>query len=265
MVKQKKIYLICYLSFILANLIAFLVYFIPDYVIESDIGNWEYVRLFFNKLVEFAFPTIAAALVFLDYPATGLKRTLIRAAGFALSRMVFLLPYYYLYFMNVYKYSVEAISLSAIVTVFGALLFWVHISLLFIIIRLVADSLIVRQYAKELPLNQQKNMPKDVKKGLFKKADASLSCYMSDSGMFDFTKPIIAGIFASTFAEFLINFVKELFETITYLIGYAGSYRTVEIIYITSSFLFLVVELLSVHAICYFLKNVSVKKNFNSL
>ena len=48
-----------------------------------------------------------------------------------------------------------------------------------------------------------------------------------------------------------ISAALQISDTVIYLVNYAGYYRIDEIIYITGSFVFLIIELLLVHIISY--------------
>lgn len=253
MKENKRFYLFGILGFCAVNLFSFLIFFIPNYVIEADIGWFEYVRIFINKFAEFALPPIAAALLIKVYFNGGIKNALIGAIYFSLPRIIYLLPYYYLYHIAYGYDSIESISLSALVTVFGVALMWAHITLLFLIIRMFAIRSIAKSLATDLPPAVQKSMTVDLKKKLNQQAEKSLCTEINFTGAFDFSIPLTLGIFAATFGEFIINFMRESVDTVTYLINYAGYYRMGEIIYITACFVFLIVELLAVHLIAYHL------------
>ena len=251
MKENKRLFLFGILGFCAVNLFSFLIFFIPNYVIEADIGWFEYVRLFLNKFLEFALPPIAAVLLLKVYFAGGIKGALISAIFFSLPRIIYLLPYYYLYHIAYGYDSIESICLSALVTVFGIALMWAHIALLFSLIRMMAIRSTAKSLATDLPPAIQKTMTVDLKKKLNQQAEKALSTDINFTGAFDFSIPLTLGIFASSFGEFIINFMREAVDTVTYLINYAGYYRLGEIIYITASFIFLIAELLSVHLIAY--------------
>ncbi len=263
MKENKRLYLWGILGFCAANLAAFLIFFIPNYVIEGDIGWFEYVRLFLNKFTEFALPPIAACLLMKIYFDNGVKSALIGAIFFALTRIIYLLPYYYLYHIAYGYDSIESISLSALVTVFGAALMWAHIAVLLLIIRMVAIRSTAKSLASDLPPAVQKSMTVDLKKKLNLQAEKVLCTDVHFTNAFDFSMPLTLGIFVATFGEFIINFMREAVDTVMYLVNYAGYYRLGEIIYITGSFVFLVIELLAVHIISYhlFKKIVSNEEN----
>ena len=219
----------------------------------------EYTRIFLNKLFEFLLPTVAATVLFIGYSDLGLRRTLLRALYFSLPRIVFSLPYYYLYFWVNWYDSIESISLSALVTVFSVAILYGQILLLFWLIRVFARLPILKELKKSLPLNQQSNTPKDALSRLKKDADKSVAESFLDRSIFSFSSPTSLGIFAAAFAGFCINLAREIVDTVTYLIEYAGNYYLEEIIYIVACYLFLLVELFISHAICCLIRNTLTK------
>lgn len=249
--KTKRLYLISALSFCAVNLVSFLIFFIPNYVIEADIGWFEYVRLFFNKFVEFALPPIAACLLMSAYFDGGIKKSLICAIYLALPRIIYLLPYYYLYHIAYGYDSIESICLSGLVTVFGVALMWAHITVLFLLARMIAIMAITKSLANDLPPAVQKSIPIDIKKMLNKQAKKAFGEQINFSDAFDFDEPLTLGIFVTVFGEFIVNLIREIADTVVYLVNYAGYYRIDEIIYIMGSFIFLIIELLTVHFISY--------------
>ena len=260
MTKTKKLYSISTVSFTAINLIAFLIFFIPNYVLTIDIGELEYVRIALTKLIEFSLPPIAAVLLYVGGSCDGWKCAIARAATLAATRAVYLIPYYYLYHIaNLYD-SYESIGLSLLVSIFGTALLFGQIILLYEMLRIAARKVIKRTLIDDLPPMYKNEMPKDIKDMLDRKAEESLREIPEKPGVFDFSAPVTVGIFAAVFTQFIISLIFELINTIDYLITFAGYYRLDEIIYITASFLYILVELLAVHILCYALKNKLCKK-----
>ena len=255
MKNSKKTCLIVALSFIFINILSFCLFYIPNYVLMLNIEWVEYTRVFLNKFFEFILPVVAATVLFLGYTEDGLKKTLIRAVYLSLPRMIYLLPYYYLYYILNWYDSIESISLSSIVTLFGVALFYGQVVLLFWLIRLFARLPVLKEMKKKHPLNQQNDTPKNLRAELKAQADIEVAASLSDKAVFNFSKPTSLGFFAATFAGFCINFVREAIGTVEYLIEYSGNYYLEEIIYITACYLFLLFELLAGHAICCGIRN----------
>ena len=261
MTKTKKLYALAAAAFAALNLLAFVIFFVPNYVLEIDIGELEYVRIFLTKLIEFALPPIAAVLLYVGGSFDGWKCAITRGAGLAMTRVIYLLPYYYLYHIAYGYDSFESIGLSVLVSVFGTALLFGQILLLYEVLRVAERKVIKKALIDDLPPMCKKEMPKDIKDMLDRKAEESLREIPEKPGVFDFSAPVTVGIFSAVFTQFLISFIYEAANTIEYLISFAGYYRLGEIIYITASFLYILLELLIVHVICYALKNKLCKRN----
>ena len=258
--KQKKACLFTVLAFILAQLIVYCLFHIPNFVLMQTTDAIEYTRRFLVKFCDFLMPIVAATVLFVGYNKVPLKTTLIRAIFLSLPRMIYSLPYYYLYFWANFYDSIEAISLSALVTLFGVCLFYGQVLLLLWLMRSFARLPIVKKYKKELPINEQKKTPKNILLELRKKADAEVESTITDRSLFNFSSPSTLGIFSAVFGSFCINFAREAIDTITYLFEYAGDYLPEEIIYVTFCYIFLVTELLLCQAICCAIRNLITKE-----
>ena len=251
--KLKKLFLITSLAFAGVNLLVFLTFFIPNYVFEESTEIIEYTRIFLTKFAEFALPTIAASILFKICFDSGIKSIIKGAVIFALPRIVYLLPYYYLYHIAFGYDSIESISLSALVTVFGVAINALVILALFFIARLLATNAAMKPIIAKLPPKVQQNLTKETKSEARLEAVKSLSAVDIPEQAFDLQNPITLGIFGAAFSGFGINLLSEIIDTVTYLVDYAGYYRMDEIIYIVVCYLFLMAELFATHLIAHFI------------
>ena len=253
MTKNKRLFLTAIGVFCLANLFEFLLLFIPNYVLEVDIGYAEYGRIFINKFIEFSIPLLAAIILFAQRDG-GWKWAAAGSAGFSATRLIYLLPNYYLYFIDPsqinYSYdSVEALSLSLVVSIFGALLMFGQIMLFYAIIKLVARISAKKEIIKDLPPKKQNDMDRETKAKINRQADNMVDNSSKIDKIFDLSAPLTLGIFSAAFCQFIIYFIYESIDAIQYFISVSGTYRMGEIIYMMISYLFILVELLVVHAI----------------
>ncbi len=266
MKSNKRLFSISALFFCVANLFLFLIFFIQNYVIEAHLEYIEYAASFIGKFVDFALPPIAAALLLFPYLKNGIRDALIKAIFLALPRIIYLFPYNYLYHTAGGYEPTKAIYLSALLTVLGVALAWAHIVILFLLIRMTAIRSIAKSLASDLPPSVSKTMPVDLRKKLNQEAKISLGTNINFTGAFDFSVPLTVGIFAAAFGEFIVNLMREIIDTVTYLVNFAGYYRIGETIYITLGFVFLIIELLTVHLIAYHLfKKINLKRKNNGL
>ena len=260
MTNTKKLFLFSTFAFVFANLFIYFLFHIPTLVLEESYEWLEYTRLFITKFLEFILPTVASTVLFVGYREIGMKRTLLRAMYLSLPRIVYLLPYYYVYYIVMAYDSIESITLSALVTLFGTALQFGETLLLFAIIRIFSRMPIVKSLKEKLPVNQQKKPPKSVARELIRDAENLLSDNMTRGNVFDFAHRENIGIFASVFFVFIINLVRELIESIAFIVECGGNLFTDEVIYITACYLFLLIELLAGQAICGLIKNFAIKK-----
>lgn len=252
MTKDKRFYLIGILAFCLANMLEFLLLFIPNYILEVDIGYAEYGRIFINKLIEFCIPPLAAILLFCE--DRGLGSVALGGVGFSATRIIYLIPYYYLYFIDPsqvnYSYdSIEAIGLSLAVSVFGGLLLFGQIMMIFAIIRFTSTYSAMRAAIKTLSPEKKKNIDSQTKARIKREAAVNIKKIDKIENIFDLSSPMTMGIFCGVFGQFLIAFISESISTVEYFLSVSGAYRVGEIIYIMICYLFILAELIVVHTI----------------
>ena len=256
----KKPYFVTAFSFILINILLFCSFYIPNFITGESSEPFEYLRIFASKLFDFVMPLVAATVMFLGYSSLGAKNTLIRAILLSMPQVFYILPYYYIYFWVNGNDSIEAISLSALVTLFGVAVFYGESVLMLYVIRAFARLPIVKGLKKDLPRSRQENTPKELLSELRKKADEVIENSLTDRSVLSLGSPVTAGILAAAFTEFCISFIFEISDIITYLVEYRGDYRIEDVIFYTAVILFLAVELLAGHSICCFIRNLIIKR-----
>lgn len=256
----------CFWVYLLLNLVLFLLFYIPNYIIEDYayiVGDFEYVRLFFSMLLEFLIGVSGAVVLYVILLRTGgvtLSRVLPGSAVIAAATFINSLPYYYLYFLAYGYDSIDGIPLYTLSALLSVIFEWIKLLLLFSLCYFVSRRHIMKELTLTLPKNQQKKVPKKVKRELHLAADSRLSDELAEGGMFNFDSPITLGILLASAGQFVYAFAVELKNAVEYLTEFAGNYRTGEIIYMTWSFIFILVELAVCHALCHALKNFLAKK-----
>ncbi len=253
MAKNKRLYLTALAVFCIINLFEFLLHFIPNYVLEIDIGYAEYGRIFINKLIEFSIPALAAAVIFAPR-GNGWKTAIVDAAGISGARLIYLLPYYYLYFIDPakvnYSYdSIEAVGLSLAVSLFGALLLLLQMILFYAIMRFASRICARKAIIGELPQKKQVDISREEMAKIDLQADGIVAELEKIDKPFDLSSPLTLGLFCSAFCQFIINFILEFVSSVQYFISVSGSYRFGEIIYMMICYLFILLEMLTVHTI----------------
>ena len=257
----KKSVFKCFFVYLALYLGLFLLFYIPNYAIPDyayTVGDFEYVRYFFSLLFEFVLTTSAALMLFVILVKSKdvtLGRVLSSAAAIAAAKIIYSLPYYYLYFLSFGYDSIDGIPLYTLSALLAVIFECVKLVAFFYLCYFVSRRHIVKEFTLKLPIAKQKNPPAKVKAEIKKAADTRLADGLSLGGVFNFDVPLTLGIFLVSVGQFVFALISEIKNAADYLIEFAGNYRTSEIVYMTWCFVFLVVELAISHLVCYYLKN----------
>lgn len=261
--KPKKLYSLAFGIYSLLNVILYLLFHFIVYLPSSSLTQTsealQYIRYFFTEAAEFLMPTVGAVLLLIGYADSGHPRSLLRAFAISAPRFFFYFPYYYLYFTAYGNDFIESSAYSLLSSAIGIILLWGHTVLLYLLMAFVTKRFIARELSENLPPQKQANIEKGELAELKKLAYENLPSYIGEKAAFNLNAPIAAGVFSTVFAEFIYCFILELFDTVSYLIEYSGTYKIGEIIYITFSFVFLVGLLLLSQVICCKIKDIIVK------
>lgn len=261
MKSSKKLYGISAAVLCAVNLILFLMFYIPIYVLELGSEGWDYFRYFFTEAVEFIIPPLASAVLFFGAVRDGTRSVLLRAAVLSLPRLVYIFPYYYLYETAYGNDWIESIFLSFLISIAGIIVMWLHLIVLLAVIYLTARALIVRELLSALPPLKREKANKELRLTLNENAVKALPTRLSDKGLFNLTLPCVAGVFAACFLEFIISMLTEIGYIISHLAEY-GSFRSSELVYTISKFILIFLLLFTAHALCYgLLKLLTEEKN----
>ena len=212
------------------SILEFLIYYIFYGFLYSN-GALVVTASYFISFTEGLFPILAATAVFFffDSKKTGGKALI--ALLLSVPKILYLFPRYYLYFVAGVFNSIEAITLSILVSVLYVLYTFLQIFICIFILNLVIHH------------------SKHEKKLLETKRIFSLD----DSTNF-------ALAMTSVFI-FVIFLVKECFNTVSYFLEVGGGYTGEEIITIVISFLLLPLYSFIYYLICVPLKNKILCKN----
>ena len=256
----------CFLVYLALYFALFLLFYIPNYVIEDYaylVGDFEYVRLFFSMLFEFTLGASGAVVLFVVLIKRGgviTSRVLSGALAIAAAKIIYSLPYYYLYFLSIGYDSIDGIPLYTLSALLAVIFEWAKLLLFFVIIYFTARRHIMRELILTLPKAHQKKPTEKEKQVLLASADARLAGELTLGGVFNFDAPVTLGIFLASVGQFVYALSVEIKNAVDYLTEFAGNYRTSEIIYMTWCFVFVVAELIISHLVCYYLKNTLAKR-----
>ena len=261
MIKNKnKFFGMSALVAVLINLILFLMFYIPNYILEAESVAWDYFDYFFTELFEFVLPLMSATLMLVGAASGELKPTFLHALWLSLPRFIYLFPYYYLRETAYGSDWIESVTISAIFSTFLITVYWLQVMALFAIMLFASKHFIKRAVIGEFPKNYAEKVPEEARKAVDKRIFAELQAEMRRDGLFNFDLTVTFAILLASAAEFFYSIIFEIIDAIEYFVEYAGSYRNEEIWYIVFCFAFILIEMLLGHIICYFLKKITVKK-----
>ena len=239
----------------------FLLFYIPNYLIEDYayiVGNFEYVRHFFAMLLEFLLGASGAVVLFsvlIRHGGVTTSRAIWGAATVASARVIYSLPYYYLYFLSLGYDSIDGIPLYTLSALIAVILEWVKTLGLFAAVYFVARRGVMGELIKTLPVSHRKKPTEKERRALHTAADLALSERLVTKNPVNLDIPVTLGVFLASAGQFILSLVLEIKNAADYLTEYAGNYRTDEIVYMTVSFIFLVAELIISHLLCHYVKN----------
>jgi hypothetical protein len=255
---QKRYFRYAVLGLCLANLLIFARFYITDYLPSVNllkVPDAVYFSLYYPaKLLEFSLTPLTAVIAFsLFYDSP--KKLAVSSALLTLPRAFYLIPYYYLYENAYGNDSLESLTLSLFITIFGFIVLFLHLALLLLIFRSVMQFLIKRELKAQNPYLCKK----EAKTELCEKTAKMLPEEIAKKGFFDLSLPVIAGIFSVAFVEFLYPLINEIIRTVSFFEKYGTSYTVGEIFSIVFAFIFVLAELIAVHVLAVLLKNLTLR------
>ena len=239
------------------NLFLLLIFYIPVYVLNVEMSTWYdgwyYASSMITDFVEFVMPIPFAVLLYFT-SRNSLSTLVQRTIYFALPKIVYILPYYYLYALSYGYDSVEGLLISLAVTAGGVIISALHVLLLYFVIGFAARRIAALKMRATLPHNYDKKPLGAIEAEFHDEIEKDMDEYVYKRGVFDVSSPIIGGIFAASAVEFIYSLAVEIANTISYLVEYVGDYRLDEVIYIVLCFIMILIELFAAHALGYLTK-----------
>ena len=218
---RKKILQLKYVALLAsaAYALTFLIYYLFAYAVESRV--WLiYLANFARDFSLSIIPILLGVLII--NRGYGYKNILKHGALFALFELFYTVPFYYVYFVSLGYGLGEALVLILIQTLISLFLSFARLVILCAIFLYVYQR-VIKKYKEQ-------------------------TVKVDTGSIFDLQNPTNAAIFASCGFVFLISLVREIFETVSFLIEAFGTYRTDEIIYIVVRYLFLFITLIVSYA-----------------
>lgn len=201
-------YFTTFLSFYLAN------------AIYTDKAFFSYLWYLVQKATFLLLPLISALLALIAEAYLGMKSALVRLIPLSLVKMIYSLPYYYLYFVYDIYDSGEAIFFALIQAVAEAIFLYAFTLVIFLLMRYLL--------------------------GAFNKKNEAKDTLLAKKTVLNFSDPVSLTFSVSALLCFLYFFIVEIVDTVSVVERYSGRLRGGEIVYIVFSYVFDVL-LLAVH------------------
>ncbi len=213
-----------------AYFVTFLIYYLPSFVFESEVLS--YISSFLRKGLYLLIPTCAAFVAFIVSTANGVRWAVTRLIPMTLSRIIYLLPIFYLMLLSEGYDSIEGVTIGLAISIGEAAIAYGVTVLVFFLMRFIQG---------------------------YKREGARESDLTSDDA-FDLSNKTSLGAFIVSAVAFLYFFIAEIVDTVKYIVEYSGSYRTGEIVYIVTSFIFDIALLFVYYFAFIFIKRIILKR-----
>ena len=233
----KKVALYSFLIYAVANLLTYALSHVA-YLLANDVlgAIFEYVSYYLTKSLEFVAPPIIATVCYIILASNGKRSAILSALAISSARVFYTLPYYYVTFVTGYAYdSIESLCLSAVASAFV-----IFLTLLGVFISIAIYAVILRITDKN----------KD------KQYDLSESAFDTSSPTIDFLAKGNRAILVFALARFAFSLVKEIIDTVMFLIEFRADYRAGEIITMLASFILLFLLLIVSYLLSAKVKNI---------
>ena len=222
---KPKLGRIC-LTLIIGYFLSLLIFYIPNYVMESTPVALTYLHLFFVEFISFITVSLAVVYLYHLYIIGKPKYALILSAvALAAAGLIYNLPYYYLFETAVGYDWIESTLSSMLICSFIVILD----ALKMLLFTLIASKLSYRFSGKR---ERSKH--------------SSLILNGDDKGILTLERPEQKAFFGVSLCIFLYSLILEISDVVSHLTQY-GSFRNSELIYVVSKFVFIVALLVLSH------------------
>ena len=195
-IKKRSAIFVALLSFI-----SFLmIYFRFLYIFEGEF--MVYASYFLEYVLQTITALFVAVAILAGHGIENRKSRFLSAFKLSLPRLIYLVPYYYLYYLSDGWDSLEALGLLSLRSLFLLFLFALEACIYYLIAVFMA------------------------------KKSGDVWNFFAPSDFFDFSKSAASAVFSVCFAKFIINLIGEGLDVIIYLIDYEEFYSATEIFYL---------------------------------
>lgn len=205
---SKRLYLNTSLWLLLGYALSFALYYISNYLVITDLT--AYIWLFVSRATYLLMPTAAALVIFICSGFDGYQKSILLSIPFALARLVYFIPSYYLDYIVEGFDSLESLGIAAVISLLEAAVSFGVTLLIFIILKLLSEKL-GKKPSREL---------------------------ISKKTVFDFYDPTAVAIMAVSAIASIYFIIKEVIDTVVFTIEYGGDFTAPEFIFILISYVF---------------------------
>ena len=216
---SKGLYTRASLFLTLAYFVTFLTFYCT-YVLFYDKAFFSYLWYFVQKSTFLLLPLISAMLILIADAYSGMKKALVVLIPLSLSKMIYSLPYYYLYFVYDIYDSIEALFFALLQSIAEIVFLYGFTLLIFFVMRFLLNS-----FNKKLVHRRE---------------------LLAKRTELNFSNPVSLTFAVSALLCFLYFFTVEIIDTISIISRYSGRLNGGEIVYMVFSYFFDVL-LLAVH------------------
>lgn len=214
------------------NILAFALYYVFSYIVSAPNDFVVYLVHFTTNTITLLLPLISASVLLIKRTYVGKSPMLVAAIPLAITKIIYLVPYYYMFFIYSGYDSIESLTMGALWSIPEIAFLYGETVLLAVGMRLISDF-----------IEKRAEQPR------------AFHELIAERPVLDLDNSATLSIFCVGILTFIYLFVKELVNAISYFVEYAGSYKMDEILYIAFSFIYDVLMLLIVHLVMCAVKN----------
>lgn len=226
--QYKGLYTRASLVLTLAYFATFLAFYFAN-VLYSDKAVFAYIWYLVQKATFLLLPLISAMLVLISDTYLGMKSALVKLIPLSLAKLIYSLPYYYLYLVYDIYDSTEAILFALVQAITEAVFLYIFTLIIFLVMRAFL--------------------------GAFNKRGEPRDALLAKKTTLNFLDPVSRTFALSSLLCFLYFFTVEIIDTVSVISKYSGRLRSGEIAYMVFSYCFDVFLLAAHYLVLSFVKN----------
>lgn len=237
----------------------FLTFYVPSYVLEVTVFEYDYVHHYIYEIATFLASTVAVGAVYLCSVREGAS-ALREAVGYALPSLIYTVPYYYLYALAYGYDSIEGTLTGVLIGAIEVLICYGLIIGGYCVMRAVSRHTAGKIAILEVPVKRRDTMTPDIRRDYEKRVAELLVEETEDGRVINPSSAIVNSTFIASLVRFGYSLIREVYTTVDYLIEYAGTYRTEEILTMIAGYAVLLAELVLATAVTGLVRRLILKR-----